>query len=42
MHVKPHEVPLHVALPFVAAAHAMHPPPHVAVLVLLTHAPLQS
>jgi hypothetical protein len=33
LHVKPHDVPLHVALPFVGAVHAVQLVPHVAGLV---------
>jgi hypothetical protein len=41
LHVKPQFVPSHVAVAFAGTAQAEHDEPHVAVALLLAHAPLQ-
>jgi hypothetical protein len=41
LQVNPHDVPSHVAVAFAGIVHAEHALPHVAGLVLLTHAPAQ-
>jgi hypothetical protein len=39
LQVKPHEVPLHVAVPFAGAVHGVHDVPQVAALLLLAQLP---